>query len=108
MQHPTPFDPLDHAVFAPERMGKATLHASPSLLVGLNAFEPGQSHALHAHEGMDKLYHVLAGTGVLLLDGREEPLRAGQLVVAPAGAPHGVRNPGPARLVLLAVLAPAP
>jgi mannose-6-phosphate isomerase-like protein (cupin superfamily) len=45
---------------------------------------------------------------VLLLDDAERPLRAGELVVAPAGAPHGLRNPGPGRLLVLAVLAPGP
>ena len=35
-------------------------------------------------------------------------LRAGDLLVAPSGVPHGVRNPGPGRLLVLAVLAPAP
>jgi quercetin dioxygenase-like cupin family protein len=88
-------------------MGKATLFESPRLLVGLNAFEPGQSHALHAHAGMDKLYHVLDGEGVFLLEGRELPMRAGDLMVAPADVPHGVRA-GAQRLLILAVLAPAP
>jgi mannose-6-phosphate isomerase-like protein (cupin superfamily) len=30
------------------------------------------------------------------------------MLVAPAGVPHGIRNGGEARLVVLAVLAPAP
>ena len=49
MTHPTVIRPADHAVYAPGKMGKATLFESPRLLVGLNAFEPGQEHALHAH-----------------------------------------------------------
>jgi quercetin dioxygenase-like cupin family protein len=106
MQHPTVVRPLNHAVFSPEKMGKATLYQSPRLLVGLNAFEPGQSHALHAHQGMDKVYHVLSGEGVFLLDGRELPMRDGDLLVAPEGVPHGVRNTGDGRLVVLALLAP--
>jgi mannose-6-phosphate isomerase-like protein (cupin superfamily) len=89
-------------------MGKSTLFESARLLVGLNAFEPGQSHALHAHHGMDKLYSVVEGEGMFLLEGRELPMRAGDLLVAPEGVPHGVRNTGPGRLLVLAVLAPAP
>lgn len=108
MDHPTPIRPLDHAAFRPDKMGKATLYRSDRLLVGLNAFEPGQEHAVHAHEGMDKVYQVLAGEGRFLLEGREEPMAAGALLVAPAGVPHGVRNTGSGRLVVLAVLAPAP
>jgi len=108
MEHPEPFRPEEHAVFDPERMGKATLFRSERVLVGLNAFEPGQEHRLHAHEGMDKVYHVLRGRGLFLLDGREEPMAEGTMLVAPDGVPHGIRNTGEERLVVLAVLAPAP
>ena len=45
---------------------------------------------------------------VFLLDGRELPMSAGDLLVAPAGIPHGVRNTGSERLLVVAVLAPAP
>jgi quercetin dioxygenase-like cupin family protein len=103
-----PLRPEDHAVWNDAKMGKATLFASERVLVGLNAFLPGQEHALHAHEGMDKLYQVIAGRGVLLAEGAERPLRAGDLVVAPAGLPHGIRNTGNERLLVLAVLAPGP
>lgn len=108
MDHPTVLDPSRHAQWRPDKMGKATLFESPRLLVGLNAFEPGQAHELHAHHGMDKLYHVLEGSGVFLLEGDELPMTAGQLLVAPDGVPHGIRNTGSARLLVLAVLAPAP
>ena len=100
--------PLEHAVFRPEKMGKATLFESPRMLVGLNAFEPGQAHALHTHEGMDKVYHVLAGRGWFVLEGREIEMEAGMMLVAPEGIPHGIRNSEDDRLVVLAVLAPAP
>ena len=89
-------------------MGKRTLYQSSRLLVGLNAFEPGQAHALHAHEGMDKVYQVLDGEGQFLLDGRELAMTAGDLLVAPTGVPHGVRNTGTGRLLVLVILAPAP
>lgn len=108
MDHPTPFRPEDLAVWDPQKMGKATLYQSGRLLVGLNAFEPGQEHRLHTHAGMDKVYHVLSGNGVFLLQDREEPLEAGMMLIAPEGVPHGIRNTGSDRLLLLAVLAPSP
>lgn len=89
-------------------MGKATLFQSPRLLVGLNAFEPGQEHRLHAHAGQDKVYHVLSGRGVFLLADREIPMEAGMMLVAPAEVAHGIRNDGAERLLVLAVLAPSP
>ncbi len=108
MQHPAAIRPEDHAVFNTERMGKSTLFQSERLLVGLNCFEPGQQHALHAHVGMDKVYHVVRGRGLFLLEGRELDMEAGTMLVAPEGVPHGIRNTGDARLVVLVVLAPAP
>ena len=108
MQHPEVFRPEEHAVFNPEKMGKATLFESERILVGLNCFEPGQQHALHAHAGLDKVYQVLTGSGVFLLEDREIPIQPGAMLVAPEGVPHGVRNSGDEKLVLLAVLAPAP
>jgi quercetin dioxygenase-like cupin family protein len=106
MEHPSVIRPADHAVWRPDKMGKTTLFESPRLLVGLNCFEPGQFHALHGHAGMDKLYQVVEGEGVFLLEGRELPMKAGDLLVAPEGVPHGIRNVSGGRLVVLAVLAP--
>ena len=51
---------------------------------------------------------VVAGEGHFLLDGQDLPMRAGDLLVAPEGVPHGVRNTGSERLLVLAILAPAP
>lgn len=108
MDHPAVIQPGRHAQWRPDKMGKATLFESARLLVGLNAFEPGQAHELHAHQGMDKMYHVLEGDGVFLLEGRDLPMHAGDLLIAPDGVPHGIRNTATDRLLVLAVLAPAP
>src|SRR5260221_4976527 len=108
MKHPTVIKPTEHAEWRPDKMGKSTLFESSRLLVGLNAFEPGQSHALHAHAGMDKVYQVLEGSGVFLLEGRELAMSAGDPLIAPDRGPHSVRNTGTNRLLLLAMLAPAP
>jgi mannose-6-phosphate isomerase-like protein (cupin superfamily) len=108
MEHPSAIRPAEHAVFDAATMGKATLFRSERLMVGLNCFEPGQEHALHAHAGMDKVYHVIAGRGRFVLEDRELPMEAGVMLVAPQGVPHGIRNTGRERLVVLAILAPAP
>ena len=108
MNHPTAIRPQEHASYEPDKMGKSTIFESDRILVGLNCFEPGQEHRLHSHEGMDKVYHVLSGRGVFTLDGAEQPAEAGMMLVAPEGVPHGVRNDSGERLVILAVLAPAP
>ena len=108
MDHPAANRPEEHAVYADEKMGKSTLFSSSRIMVGLNAFEAGQEHKLHAHEGMDKVYHVLEGSGVFVLEDRTLPMEAGVMLIAPEGVPHGIRNTGEGRLLVLAILAPAP
>jgi quercetin dioxygenase-like cupin family protein len=108
MEHPMAIHPRDHAAYSPDRMGKSTIFRSEHVMVGLNAFEPGQEHALHAHAGMDKVYHVIEGQGVFLLQSGDVPMQAGVLLVAPEGVPHGIRNTGTGRLLVLTILSPAP
>ena len=108
MQHPTLMRPENHASFQSDKMGKTTLFQSERMLVGLNWFEVGQEHSLHAHKGMDKVYHVLEGAGLFLLEDRTIPMQAGEMLIAPEGIPHGIRNTGPQRLVVLAILSPSP
>src|ERR1700685_462815 len=94
------------AKFTSERMGKSTVAQGGFLFAGLNSFEPGQEHAPHIHEGQDKLYLVLEGSGVVQVDDQAELLEAGGAAFAPAGVVHSIRNPGPERLVVMAVLSP--
>ena len=96
------------ARFNVTRMGKTTVAQGEFLFAGLNSFEPGQEHAPHAHEGQDKLYVILEGAGLVTIGGKEEPLSAGDAAFAPSGVLHSIRNPGPQRLVVMAVLAPPP
>ena len=65
MEHPSVIRLGEHATWRSEGMGKSTVFESPRLMVGLNAFEPGQSHTLHAHADMDKVYQVVEGEGGL-------------------------------------------
>ena len=108
MEHPTVIRPQELAQWRAEGMGKSTIYQSSHLLVGLNAFEPGQAHTLHAHADMDKVYLVIEGQGLFLLEGSEVAVQVGEMLVAPAGVAHGVRNSSNARLLVMAMLAPAP
>ena len=100
--------PKNVAVFNSERMAKQTLFKSDRLLVGLNCFEPGQEHNLHSHKGMDKVYQVVDGFGLFLLEDKEIPMYAGCILIAPENVPHGIRNNSEGRLIVLAILAPSP
>lgn len=98
----------EHAGSSPEKFYKTTLWQGGHMMVGLNCFEPGQTQSIHAHDGAEKFYFVLEGSGRFTIGDEEIEGDTGSLVVAPAGVPHGVTNNGSARLSLLVVIAPAP
>lgn len=96
------------AAFFPDKMGKADLLRGGYVFAGLNCFEPGQEHALHTHAGQDKLYYVVEGQGIVRIGEDQTRIAAGDLVLANADEPHSLRNPGPGRLVVMAIMAPPP
>ncbi len=94
--------------FSEEKMKKNSLFDSPHLFYDAYCLLPGQAQKVHAHEGSDKVYYVVRGTGRFTVGGEEEDLGAGNAVIARAGVPHGVRNETNEDLVLLVTMAPRP
>ena len=99
---------LDRLAFSPDKMKKVGLVDTPNLFCDAYCFEPGQEQAGHRHAVGDKLYYVISGSGRARVGTAEREVRPGDLVCAPAGEEHAVRNLGPERLVLLVVMAPKP
>ncbi len=97
-----------HARFSPEKMGKADLVRGDQLFLGLNCFEPGQEHRSHTHAGQDKLYVVVEGQGEVRIGEESALLTVGDAAFAPSGVEHSMKNPGPGRLIVMAILAPPP
>ncbi len=98
----------DEISFSEERMKKNSLFDSPYLFYDAYCLLPGQGQKVHAHEGSDKIYYVLEGTGSFAIADEEEDLGEGHAVIARAGVPHGVRNETDGNLVLLVTMAPRP
>ena len=94
--------------FSEEKMQKNSLFDSPYLFYDAYCLLPGQAQKVHAHEGSDKIYYVLEGTGSFTVGDEEEDLGEGHAVIARAGVPHGVRNETDKSLVLLVTMAPRP
>ena len=92
--------------FSEEKMKKNSLFDSPYLFYDAYCLLPGQAQKVHAHEGSDKIYYVLEGTGSFTVGDEEEDLGEGHAVIARAGVPHGVRNETDKNLVLLVTMAP--
>ena len=94
--------------FSEEKMKKNSLFDSPHLFYDVYCLMSGQVQKVHAHEGSDKVYYVLRGTGRFTVGYEEEDLGAGHGVIARAGVPHGVRNETGENLVILVTMAPIP
>jgi mannose-6-phosphate isomerase-like protein (cupin superfamily) len=98
----------DALAFSEEKMKKNALFDSPHLFYDAYCLLPGQSQKVHAHEGSDKVYYVLRGTGRFTVAEEERDLGAGNAVIARAGDLHGVRNETQDDLVILVTMAPRP
>jgi mannose-6-phosphate isomerase-like protein (cupin superfamily) len=64
-----------------------------SLYTGLGELAPGGWLGLHRHTQAE-VYHLVEGSGVVVLDGGELPVAAGSAVFIPGNAEHGIRNTG--------------
>jgi len=90
----------------PEKFFKNTLWQGEHITIGLNCLEPNQSQKIHAHDGADKVYFVLEGSGTFTIGEDKKEAGPGSLVIAPSGVPHGVTNTTSERLSLLVAIAP--
>ena len=97
----------NRAAFSEAKMTKLDCFRSDRLLVGLNCLEPGQAQPVHAHAGADKFYLVVSGKARFVVGERERDAGPGDLILAPAGLPHGVAR-ALERTVVLVAIAPAP
>ena len=97
----------DRAQFSGTKMTKLDCFRSDRLLIGLNCFEPEQDQKPHTHAGADKFYFVVSGKARFVIGGHVVEARAGDMVLAPDGVPHGVER-ALERTVVLVGIAPAP
>lgn len=74
-----------------------------SLSFGVEVFEPGHHTPLHIHKTAHELFFVLAGEGVAFCNGQRFTVRAGDCVVFPPRAIHGIDNKTDSKLYCLQV-----
>ncbi|MGE0823593.1 MAG: cupin domain-containing protein [Candidatus Binatia bacterium] len=94
--------------YATEKMKKINLFDTERMFCDVYCFEPNQTQTAHAHRASDKVYFVLQGKAEVTIGQEVQELGPGGIALAPAGAEHGVRNPGPERLTMLVFMAPKP
>lgn len=72
--------------------------------VGIVRLEPGASIGEHSHEGDEDFYYCLAGCGVVIDNGEEQPFTPGTLQITRSGESQALRNTGETELVFFAAL----
>ncbi len=55
---------------------------------------PGQTVPAHTHLDEDQIYHVVTGSGHVVLDGVRTEVSAGSFVMIPLGTQHEITNTG--------------
>lgn len=98
--------PLEFAQGRNDKPFKHTFLQTERLLVGMNCLQTGQAQALHEHPDQDKFYYVLEGTGHFTVGDEVCECGAGEMILCPAGVPHGVENRGIGLVSFLTVIAP--
>ena len=88
---------------------RTVVHATDDAAVVAWTVQPGQRISPHVHPGGQDTWTILAGEGAYQLDaaGQTVLIAAGDVVVAPTGAVHGVLNTGAQALVFVSVVSPA-
>ncbi len=99
-------DVFAEARFSNDRMQKTNLFETRNFFCDVYCLEPGQEQKVHAHQDEDKIYYVLAGRGSFVVGDETQDCGEQQLIFAPAGAPHGVKNTSDGRLTLLVFMTP--
>jgi len=71
--------------------------------INLQALAPGEPMAMYHWEADQENFLVLAGEGVLVIEGQERPLRRWDFVHCPAGTEHVIVAAGSGPLVVLCI-----
>jgi mannose-6-phosphate isomerase-like protein (cupin superfamily) len=77
-----------------EGPGPVWAQTSADLNVNLVTFDRGQGVPAHVNAEVDVLFVIVAGEGVINLNGEEHPVRAGQLCLVPKGVERAIRSSG--------------
>ncbi|MCL4301870.1 MAG: cupin domain-containing protein [Anaerolineae bacterium] len=67
--------------------------STEALTAGVAEIRPGNRLKVHRHAPAE-LYYLLAGEGMVTIDGTEYPVGVGTAVFIPGNAAHGIRNTG--------------
>lgn len=109
MSHQRVFKVADHLQPTDGEPIRSVVHATDDAAIVAWTVKSGQRISPHVHPSGQDTWTILAGEGDYQLDATGQTVRiaAGDVVVAPIGAVHGVLNTGAQALVFVSVVCPA-
>ncbi len=99
---------VDAKKFDPHRLVKTTLFENERMFCDVYCLSPGQEQKPHKHDASDKLYVVVEGVGIFKVGDDIREVGEKNVVLAPAGIEHSVKNDSSGPLALLVFMAPHP
>ena len=85
---------------------RRVLYTGKNLQLVLMTLQPGEEIGEEVHEDRDQFFRIEEGSGVVDIDGVENPVEDDIAVIVPAGARHNVRNTGDEPLQLYTIYGP--
>lgn len=73
---------------------RRVLYTGGHLQLVLMTLQPGEEIGAEVHDAIDQFFRFEQGSGVVDIDGRENPVEDDFAVIVPAGSRHNVRNTG--------------
>ena len=81
-------------------------HKTPHVSLAIARIEPGVRTQLHALSGVEEIYLVRAGRGIIEIDGVEQELAEGDQAVVPASTAQRIMNVGASDLICYCLCRP--
>lgn len=85
---------------------RRVLYTGKNLQLVVMTLQPGEEIGEEVHEDRDQFFRIEEGSGVIDIDGVENPVEDDIAVIVPAGARHNVRNTGEETLHLYTIYGP--
>ena len=96
----------EDCAIAKEFMGAATAGLK-NLSIAEIRIPAGVTVKKHYHLESEETYHIVSGSGIMHLDGEEQPIEPGQAVAIHPGQWHTIYNATEIDLVMIVTCAPA-
>lgn len=71
---------------------RRVLYTGKQVQLVLMSLKPNEEIGLEVHEDTDQFFRFESGTGKVVIDGKEHPVKDGDTTIVPMGAEHNIIN----------------